>query len=35
MDSFKLSLGLWLLYLVFPVGLWLIVFIKFISERSK
>jgi len=35
MGSFKLSIGFWLLYFVFPLGLWLAVFIKFLSERRR
>ncbi len=35
MGSFKLSLGFWLLYLVFPIGLWLAALIKFLRERRR
>ncbi len=35
MSGFKLSLSFWLLYLVFPVGLWLAALIKFLGERRR
>ena len=35
MGNVELSLSFWILYLIFPLSLWVIAFIKFLNDRGK